>query len=404
MNVREAVSFTIDSLRANKMRAGLTMLGMVIGTASIILVVTIALAGRDYILQQIQGVGSNLIYLYYEAGGTVSGARSLSDDLTLNDLEAIRSLPSVTTATAILQNHDRIMVGGEEREVNVIGTTPEYRRVRNLKILSGRFFDEIDDRSFNKVCLLTEGLARKLFGSLDVRGRSVKFFQVRFAVIGVFKEGVETFGTSEVSAYSALIPMSVMSHFNTTDKVDLIYVSARSSVLVPVATEQIRKLLAERHRSGSFYRVENLSEILKAAERIAVAMTIVLFLIGTISLIISGFGIMNIMLVTVTERTREIGIRKAIGARRRDILIQFLIEAMVLSGLGGALGIAVGALLANEAPHIPAIASSNFPTPVVSAPSVVLAFCVSVAIGLFFRIYPANRAARLHPIEALRYE
>ncbi len=262
MNVREAVSFTIDSLRANKMRAGLTMLGMVIGTASIILVVTIALAGRDYILQQIQGVGSNLIYLYYEAGGTVSGARSLSDDLTLNDLEAIRSLPSVTTATAILQNHDRIMVGGEEREVNVIGTTPEYRRVRNLKILSGRFFDEIDDRSFNKVCLLTEGLARKLFASLDVRGRSVKFFQVRFAVIGVFKEGVETFGTSEVSAYSALIPMSVMSHFNTTDKVDLIYVSARSSALVPVATEQIRRLLAERHRSGSFYRVENLSEIL----------------------------------------------------------------------------------------------------------------------------------------------
>src|SRR5438876_2575281 len=177
MNVREAVSFTIDSLRANKMRAGLTMLRMVIGTASIILVVTIALAGRDYILQQIQGVGSNLIYLYYEAGGTVSGARSLSDDLTLNDLEAIRSLLCVTTATAILQNHDRMMVGGEEREVNVIGTTREYRRVRNLKILSGRFFVEIDDRCFNKVCLLTEGLARKLFASLDVRGRSVKFFQ-----------------------------------------------------------------------------------------------------------------------------------------------------------------------------------------------------------------------------------
>src|SRR5436189_1216798 len=249
MNVREAVSFTIDSLRANKMRAGLTMLGM------------------------------------------------------------------------------------------VIGTTAEYRRVRNLKILSGRFFDEIDDRSFNKVCLLTEGLARKLFGSLDVRGRSVKFFQVRFAVIGVFKEGVETFGTSEVSAYSALIPMSVMSHFNTTDKVDLIYVSARSSALVPVATEQIRRLLAERHRSGSFYRVENLSEILKAAERIAVAMTIVLFLIGTISLIISGIGIMNIMLVTVTERTREIGLKMAIGARRKEILYQFLAESIFMAVVGGFAGI-----------------------------------------------------------------
>jgi len=398
MNVREAVSFTIDSLRANKMRAGLTMLGMVIGTASIILVVTIALAGRDYILQQIQGVGSNLIYLYYEAGGTVSGARSLSDDLTLNDLEAIRSLPSVTTATAILQNHDRIMVGGEEREVNVIGTTPEYRRVRNLKILSGRFFDEIDDRSFNKVCLLTEGLARKLFGSLDVRGRSVKFFQVRFAVIGVFKEGVETFGTSEVSAYSALIPMSVMSHFNTTDKVDLIYVSARSSALVPVATEQIRRLLAERHRSGSFYRVENLSEILKAAERIAVAMTIVLFLIGTISLIISGIGIMNIMLVTVTERTREIGIKMAIGARRKEILSRFLTESICMAVVGGLSGILLGV-----AGPLAAKFFTGFDIPI-SRVSIILAFSLSVIVGVIFGVIPANRAAKLNPTEALRYE
>jgi len=398
MNVMEVVSFTYDSLRANKMRVGLTMLGMVIGTASIILVVTIALAGRDYILQQIQGVGSNLIYLYYEAGGTVAGARSLSDDLTLADLEAIQSLPSVAVATAILQNHDRIMVGGEEREVNIIGTTPEYRKVRNLKILSGRFFDEIDDRSFSKVCLLTEELARKLFGTLDVRGRSVKLFQVRFAVIGVFKEGVETFGTSEVSAYSALIPMSVMSHFNTTDKVDLIYVSARSGALVPVATEQIRKLLAERHRSGSFYRVENLSEILKAAERIAVAMTIVLFLIGTISLIISGIGIMNIMLVTVTERTREIGLKMAIGARRKEILYQFLAESIFMAVVGGFAGILLGVACPLAAKFF-----TGFDIPI-SRVSIILAFSLSVIVGVIFGIIPANRAAKLNPTEALRYE
>src|SRR5213593_724396 len=293
MNVREAVSFTIDSLRANKMRAGLTMLGMVIGTASIILVVTVALTGRDYILQQIQGVGSNLVYLYYEAGGTIAGSRTLSDDLTLGDLEAIQNLPSVAAATAILQNHDRLMIGGQEREVNVIGTTPDYRKVRNLRILSGLFFDDADERSFNKVCLVTEEMARKLFGALEVQGKAVKFFQVRFEIIGVFKEGVETFGTSEVSAYSALVPMSVMRHFNRTDKVDLIYVSARSGTLVPLATESIRRLLETRHRSGSFYRVENLAEILRAAERIAIAMTVVLFLIGTISLIISGIGIMK---------------------------------------------------------------------------------------------------------------
>jgi putative ABC transport system permease protein len=380
------------------MRAGLTMLGMVIGTSSIILVVTIAMTGRDYILQQIQGVGSNLIYLYYEAGGTVSGSQTLSDDLTHGDLEAIQRLPSVAAATAILQNHDRLMIGGQEREVNVIGTTPDYRKVRNLRILSGRFFDGSDERSFNKVCLLTEEMARRLFGTLDVHGKSVKFFQVRFVVIGVFTEGVETFGTSEVSAYSALVPMSVMRQFNTTDKVDLIYASAKSGALVPVATEQIRRLLETRHRSGSFYRVENLSEILKAAERIAIAMTIVLFLIGTIALIISGIGIMNIMLVTVTERTKEIGIRMAVGARRRDIHYQFFGEAIFMAVAGGGLGIILGI----SGPLLTKwLTGFDIPIAVVS---IVLAFSLSLIVGVTFGIVPANRAAKLNPTEALRYE
>jgi len=398
VNVVEAVSFAYDSLHANKLRAGLTMLGMVIGTASIILVVTVALTGRDYILQQIQGVGSNLVYLYYEAGGTIAGSRTLSDDLTLGDLEAIQNLPSVAAATAILQNHDRLMIGGQEREVNVIGTTPDYRKVRNLRILSGLFFDDADERSFNKVCLVTEEMARKLFGALEVQGKAVKFFQVRFEIIGVFKEGVETFGTSEVSAYSALVPMSVMRHFNRTDKVDLIYVSARSGTLVPLATESIRRLLETRHRSGSFYRVENLAEILRAAERIAIAMTVVLFLIGTISLIISGIGIMNIMLVTVTERTREIGIKMAIGARRREILYQFLAEAIFMAVAGGTAGILLGI-------SGPLIAKwfTGFEIPI-SIASIILAFSLSLIVGVSAGLIPANRAAKLNPTEALRYE
>jgi len=282
--------------------------------------------------------------------------------------------------------------------VNVIGTTPDYRRVRNLRILSGRFFDDTDERSFNKVCLLTEEMALRLFGTLDVHGKSVKFFQVRFVAIGVFKEGVETFGTSEVSAYSALVPMSVMRHFNTTDKVDLIYVSAKSGDLVPLTTERIRRLLATRHRRGSFYRVESLSEILKAAERIAIAMTIVLFLIGTISLIISGIGIMNIMLVTVTERTREIGIRMAVGARRRDIHYQFFGEAIFMAVAGGGLGI----LLGISGPLLTKwLTGFDIPIAIVS---IVLAFSLSLIVGVTFGIIPANRAAKLHPTEALRYE
>jgi putative ABC transport system permease protein len=187
-----------------------------------------------------------------------------------------------------------------------------------------------------------------------------------------------------------------------------IVASASSSSTVTAAETEITTILMNRHGisdpTQADFQLQSQQDILNQANSIAAVLTLVLGAIAGISLVVGGIGIMNIMLVTVTERTREIGIRKAIGARRRDILVQFLIEAMVLSGLGGSLGIALGALIAAQAPHVPAIASSNFPAPVVSLPSVLLAFCVSVAIGLFFGIYPANRAARLHPIEALRYE
>jgi putative ABC transport system permease protein len=398
MNFAEAASFAFSSLLANKMRAGLTMLGMVIGTSSIILVVTIALTGREYILQQIQGVGSNLIYLYYEAGGTVSGSKALADDLTLGDLKAVQSLSGVAHATGIVVNHDRLIMDGREREIAVIGTTPDYFPIRNLRILSGRFFDLSDEQSFNKVCVLTPDLARKLFATLEVGGERIKLFDVKFTIIGVFKEGTETFGTSEVSTYSALIPLSLMHGLNRADKLDQIYASARDRDNVPAVTRKIRSLLEARHRSGASYRVENLAEILQAAGRIATALTIVLFLIGAISLIISGIGIMNIMLVTVTERTKEIGVKMAVGARRREILYQFLAESILMATAGGMLGILLGVsgpLIAN------AIAGFDIP---ISWISILLAFLLSLFVGVTFGIVPANQAAKLHPTEALRYE
>jgi putative ABC transport system permease protein len=398
MNVIEAAGFAVGSLLANKLRAGLTMLGMVIGTTSIILVVTIALTGREYILQQIEGVGSNLIYMYYEAGGTVSRAATLSDDLTLADLRAVEALPVITSATGIVTNHDRIVLEGREREITVLGTTPRYLEVRNLRILSGRFFDDSDERSFNKVCVLTPELATRLFGTLAVGGRSLKIFDVRFHAIGVFREGVETFGTSEVSPLSALVPISVMQQFTNSDKLDLIYASAPDLDSVPYATERIEQLLDARHRSGTSYRVENLAEILKAAGRIATAITVVLFLIGTISLVISGIGIMNIMLVTVTERTKEIGLKMAVGARRREILFQFLAEAIFMAGLGGAAGIFLGIAGPLAAKWISGI---DIP---ISGISILLALGLSLTVGITFGILPANRAAKLNPTEALRYE
>lgn len=398
MNLVEAASFAYDSMNANKMRAGLTMLGMVIGTASIILVVTVALTGREYILQQVQGVGTNLIYLYYETGGTVSREETLSDDLTQGDLKAIQDLSGVAFATGIVVDHDNLVLDGREREIIVIGTTPDYRQVRNLRILSGRFFDSSDERSFNKVCLLTPDLARRLFGSLNVYGQTVEFFQVRFEVIGVFKEGVETFGTSEISYYSALVPLSVLRNFNRTDKLDQIYASALSRNLVPIVTQRIKHLLEARHRSGASYRVENLAEILRAADRIATALTIILFLIGTICLIISGIGIMNIMLVTVTERTREIGVKMAVGARRMEILYQFLTESILIATAGGIVGVILGISGPLTAKWV---LDLDIP---ISWISIVLAFMLCQVTGVTFGLIPANRAARLNPTDALRYE
>jgi putative ABC transport system permease protein len=398
MDLTETASFAYDSLLANKLRAGLTMLGMTIGTASIILVVTIALTSREYVLQQIEGVGSNLIYLYYEAGSSVSGTKMRSDDLTLGDLSAVQGLSGVASATGIIVSHDRIYLQGREREITIIGTTPDYAKVRNLRIETGRFFDDSDARSFNKVCLLTEELAIRLFGTLDVSGKSIKLFSVQFEAIGVFKEGVETFGTSEISTYSALLPITVMRQFDNTDKLDEIYASAGHIEAVPTLTQRIRQLIESRHRAGTSYRVENLSEILHAAGRIATAITIVLFLIGAISLVISGIGIMNIMLVSVTERTREIGVRMALGARRREILYQFLAEAVFMASLGGGSGIVLGV----SGPLI-AVWLTGFHVPI-SWISIVLAFLLSFTVGIISGLMPANRAAKLNPTEALRYE
>jgi putative ABC transport system permease protein len=398
MNLLESANFAYESLRANRLRAGLTMLGMMIGTASIILVVTIALTSREYILHQIQGVGSNLIYLYHEAGGSVAGLKTKSDDLTLGDMQAVRSISGVAASTGILVNHDRVTIEGKEREITVIGTTPDYSQIRNLKILSGRFFDDSDDRAFNKVCLLTEELALRLFGTLDVRGKGIKLFRVRFEAIGVFKEGVETFGTSEISTFSVLIPIPIMQQFENSDKLDQIYVSARRTESVPAITQRIKQLVESRHRPGTTYSVDNLAEILQAASRITTAITVILFLIGTIALIISGIGIMNIMLVAVTERTKEIGIRRAIGAKRHEILFQFLVEAIFMASIGGGLGITLGV----AGPLVTAwLTGFNVP---ISWISILIAFLLSFVVGVTSGLMPANRASRLSPTEALRYE
>jgi putative ABC transport system permease protein len=415
MNLYEAVRMAASGLLANRTRSGLTMLGILIGVTAVILLVAVGNGASVQINNQVQSLGANVIYVYpSNARGTggVSQGFGTAQTLTQADVDALNSRqqdPDVVAAIPIAQSGGQITYGSQNYFAPTTGTTSAFPQVRDYQIAEGSFFTDDDVTSRHRVVVIGQTVVDNLFGSTDPIGQTIKISRQSFRVIGVFaQKGGSGLGSQD---NVVVAPITAVWAYLTGARgkvISQIVASASSAGTVTQAETEITTVLLERHQisdaSLADFQLQSQQDILNQANSIATALTLVLGAIAGISLVVGGIGIMNIMLVTVTERTREIGIRKAIGARRRDILVQFLIEAMVLSGLGGALGIAVGALLAVEAPHIPAIVTSGFPTPVVSAPSVVLAFCVSVAIGLFFGIYPANRAARLHPIEALRYE
>ncbi len=396
----EAFRFSWQALRASPVRSLLTALGMVIGTASVILVVTISLTSRDYILEQIEGIGSNIIFAYYASGGPES-ATSDADYVKMGDVQAIRQElgPQIVAATGVMANADRILVAGRTRDVKVIGTDEAYRSVRNIVVSEGRFLDEPDVASRQKVALLTDNLAKRMYGSSPAAlGEVIKLFGLQFTVIGTFHEKVETFGQSELERDTILIPITVLRYFTPLERIDPMYVQVRSGEDVDRVATRVQEILAARHRPGATYRVETLTAILNAAKNISLILSLVLVLVSAITLIISGIGIMNIMLVTVTERTREIGIRLAIGASPKEILLQFLTEAMLISLTGGMLGILIGVGI-----PLSVALFANIKIPI-SISAIVVAFGVSCLVGLVFGILPANRAARLNPTEALRYE
>ncbi len=401
MNFRESLRFSLHALRANKVRTVLTALGMVIGNASVILVVTISLTSRDYILEQIRGIGSNIIYAYYETAGEAS-PQVEADFVKTADVEAVRRQlgPRIVAATGVMTTYDQVLMEGRQRDVKVIGSDEFYAKVRNLVLIDGRFLDWSDVNLRAKVALLTENLARRLYGSRSAAvGQVMKIRGLEFTVIGTFKERVESFGLSELSRETILVPISVIRYFMPVERIDPMYVQVRDASDVNAVTASVREILESRHRPGARYLVENLTGILDAAGKIALVLTIVLILISAIALVISGIGIMNIMLVTVTERTREIGIRMAVGASRRAVLQQFLTESILISLSGGILGILVGVSM----PLSVGLFMETLRIPV-SITSIVVAFAVSCLVGLIFGLLPANRAARLNPTEALRYE
>jgi putative ABC transport system permease protein len=404
-----------NGLLSNRLRSALTMLGILIGVSAVILLVAVGNGASIQINNQIQSLGANVIYVFpSNARGTggVSQGFGTAQSLTQSDVDAINQRqqdPDVVAAIPIAQSGGQITYGNQNYFAPTTGTTSAFPVVRDYQLAEGSFFTDDDVTSAHRVVVLGQTVVDNLFAGEDPIGKTIKISRQSFRVVGVFApKGGTGFGSQD---NVVIAPITAVWAYLTGARghvISQIVASAASPDSVSQAETEITAILMERHgisdASQADFQLQSQQDILNQATSIATALTLVLGAIAGISLVVGGIGIMNIMLVTVTERTREIGIRKAIGARRSDILVQFLIEAMVLSGLGGALGIAVGALLAHAAPNLPALSSGTFPTPVVSPPSVVLAFVVSVAIGLFFGIYPANRAARLHPIEALRYE
>ena len=390
----------VEALWSNKLRAILTTLGVVIGSACIVLVVTVAVTGRRYVIGQIEGVGANLVYANYEVNPQQAVVRS--DQITLADMEAVKNaLPNVVAVAATSQGLLRnVVTGGTQHAVTLFGATEGFQVIRNLLILKGRFLDSIDEQSRSKFCLITDELANFAFPNEDPIGKNLRVGQISFTVVGVFRERVGTFGLSEIQRYTVLVPFSLMQYYTGDDSVEILYAQADGPEDVVLVTSQVGELLRSRHSRTATYVVQNLSAILDAARRIGTALTVVLLVIGFIALMVSGIGIMNIMLVTVTERTREIGIRKAIGARRQEILFQFLMEAILISGIGSLMGVLIAlAIPVMVRPLLPG--NLRVPVPWLS---VVVAFVVACSTGLLFGYLPADKAARLQPTESLRYE
>jgi len=399
MDLKETLSVSIDALRANKLRAMLTSLGVIIGSASIVLVVTVALTSKKFVISKIEAVGSNVVWA--ELVRSSEKAQPLSYELTLDDMEAAKNaIPEIVQVAGTTDVQMTVVAQGMVRPVTLIGVTSGYREIRRLVVLRGRYLDALDLEARSKTCVITPQLAKRLFGQDNPVGRDLHVGELIFTIIGVFTERVETFGLSDIQTETVLIPFGLIKYYTGVNTLKVLDAQAATPEDVPSVQRRLAELLASRHPGGAEYHVQTLTAILTAAREISLALTIVLIVIAFIALLISGIGIMNIMLVTVTERTREIGIRKAIGAARKEIMYQFLTEAILISGGGAVLGILIGLL-------VPAVAQlflpGNLRVPV-SPLSVVLAFVVSCSTGLFFGYLPANQAAKLQPIESLRYE
>ena len=414
MSVFEALRLAWQGLMGNRLRSGLTMLGILIGVGAVILLVAVGNGASVQVQAQVAALGSNIVYIYpssTRAAGGVSQGFGSGSTLTQADVTSLNNqaqAPHIVTAIPVTQASGNMTWQNQNWFAQTTGSTADFPEVRAYTMATGSFFTPADVQSNSKVVVVGKTVVDSLFQGQDPAGQQIKINRQTFTVIGTFaSKGSAALGNQD---NVAVVPITTAWAYLTGGRgknITQIIIEATGPDQVKAAQAEATTILLNNHQvadpTNPDFTTQSQQDILAATSSITGTLTVLLGAIAAISLVVGGIGIMNIMLVTVTERTREIGIRKAIGARRRDILLQFLIESMVLSGLGGLLGIAVGWFISAQISAIK-IGGSSLPPPVVSIPSVLLAFGVSVGIGLFFGIYPANRAAGLHPIEALRYE
>ena len=406
----EIFEAALHRFRTHPMQMAMTLTGLVVGTASIIVVVTLGLTGRGYVMQQIEGVGSHLIWASYDGTVTAGVSRALDDQITDADGRAIAARTDLFAGvTPLVVLHDQIPVLSRARNLTILGTDANYPRVRkNLRIVRGRFFDadDVDERA--KVCVVNRDLYEKLWppvaaaraaGTGEIAADTVRALRTTFRVIGEFEEPVDTLGQGDVTPDTIFIPATVAWYFTPRRRVDVLFAEVRDFARIPDAVDETQKLLAERHHTGSVYRVDSMTTVIRLARRISLGLLVVFVGAAATAVVVGGVGIMNILLASVEQRTREIGLRLSVGARRGDILRQFLLEALILGSAGSLLGVLLGL-------GVP-LAARSLVTRVairVSPASALLAFLFSCLVTLVFGAVPAYRAAKLDPTEALRHE
>ncbi|MFY9550041.1 MAG: ABC transporter permease [Thermoanaerobaculia bacterium] len=398
---REVFSMAIDRFKKHRVQTSLTLAGLVVGTAAIILVVTLGLTGRKYVLKQIEGVGSRLVWANYRGTVTSGVSRAVDDFMTDTDIPAIGTRSDLFSGvTGILTLRGTVTVQSQVKTLTILGVMPNYPAVRkNMRILKGRFIDEDDMQQRTRVAVVNRDLYEQLFDNDPSPDKTIRTLGTTFQVIGEFEEPVDTLGRGDVVPETILIPATVAWYYTPTREIKTLFAEARDFEALPAAVKAVEEILRERHRAGSVYEVESMTTVVRLARAISVALIVVFILAAAVSVIVGGVGIMNILLASVEQRTREIGVRMSVGARRRDILGQFLFEALSLGVVGASIGVAIGLGL----PYLTRLFVRGIEINV-SWLSAALAFFFSCAVAVIFGAVPAYRASSLNPSEALHHE